>query len=213
MGREARCRVEFNEAVAEGKALLETDELVFRPGLRGVPGSTGAFKLRIRFAEMISVEATDGHLEVSFPGGTARFDLGTPSEAARWAERIKNPPTLMDKLDVKPGARVAVLGVEDEQFRSDLRRRAGEIVERGPADIVIFGVDEMGDLPALGEMEDWIQPDGAIWAVWRKARKELTENHVREAALAAGLVDVKVARFSDTHSALKLVVPKARRRG
>jgi hypothetical protein len=61
-------------------------------------------------------------------------------------------------------------------------------------------------------MEDWIQPDGAIWAVWRKARKELTENHVREAALAAGLVDVKVARFSETHSALKLVVPKARRR-
>lgn len=32
------------------------------------------------------------------------------------------------------------------------------------------------------------------------------------AALAAGLVDVKVARFSATHSALKLVVPKARRR-
>jgi hypothetical protein len=39
----------------------------------------------------------------------------------------------------------------------------------------------------------------------------LNENHVREAALDAGLVDVKVARFSATHSALKLVVPKAKR--
>ena len=38
MGREARCRVEFNGEVAEGKALLETDELVFRPRVRGVPG-------------------------------------------------------------------------------------------------------------------------------------------------------------------------------
>ena len=212
MGREASCRVEFNEAVAEGKALLETDELVFRPGLRGVPGSTGAFKLRIRFTEMTSVEAVDGRLEVTFPDGTARFELEAPSEAARWAERIKNPRTLMDKLGVKPGARVAVLGVDDERFWSALSARTGEIVDQGPADVVVWGVDEAGDLPALGEMEDWIQPDGAIWAVWRKARRELTENHVREAALAAGLVDVKVARFSDTHSALKLVVPKAHRR-
>jgi hypothetical protein len=47
--------------------------------------------------------------------------------------------------------------------------------------------------------------------VWVKGRKELNENHVREAALDAGLVDVKVARFSETHSALKLVVPRARR--
>jgi hypothetical protein len=52
---------------------------------------------------------------------------------------------------------------------------------------------------------------GALWAVWAKGRKELNENHVREAALDAGLVDVKVARFSATHSALKLVVPKAKR--
>jgi hypothetical protein len=47
--------------------------------------------------------------------------------------------------------------------------------------------------------------------VWAKGRKELNENHVRDAALDAGLVDVKVARFSATHSALKLVVPKAKR--
>ena len=52
---------------------------------------------------------------------------------------------------------------------------------------------------------------GALWAVWAKGRKELNENHVRDAALAAGVVDVKVARFSPTHSALKLVVPKAKR--
>jgi len=31
------------------------------------------------------------------------------------------------------------------------------------------------------------------------------------AALDSGLVDVKAARFSATHSALKLVVPKAER--
>jgi hypothetical protein len=72
-------------------------------------------------------------------------------------------------------------------------------------------VDEAADLGRLPALTDWIFPAGALWAVWRKGRKELNEHHVREAALDAGLVDVKVARFSDTHSALKLVVPKARR--
>jgi hypothetical protein len=201
MGREARCRVRFNDEVGEGKALLETDELVFR----------GSFRLRIRFSDMASVEAVDGRLQVSFPGGTAAFELGTP-EAGRWAERILHPPTLLDKLDVKPGARVAVLGVEEESFWAALHGRTGEIVSGGPADVVVWAVDGVAQLGALAEMEDWIQPDGAIWAVWRKGRSELTENHIREAALSSGLVDVKVARFSDSHSALKLVVPKARRR-
>ena len=57
----------------------------------------------------------------------------------------------------------------------------------------------------------WIEPAGAVWAVWPKGRKDLNENHVREAAFDAGLVDVKVVRFSATHSGLKLVIPKAKR--
>jgi hypothetical protein len=40
---------------------------------------------------MASVEAVDGRLEVSFPDGTAAFELG-PAEAERWAERILHPP-------------------------------------------------------------------------------------------------------------------------
>ena|GEM_PF-6467788 len=47
--------------------------------------------------------------------------------------------------------------------------------------------------------------------MWPKGRRAFNEHHVREAALDAGLVDVKIARFSETHSALKLVVPKAKR--
>lgn len=202
MGREARCTVRFGEQTSEGKALLETDELVFR----------GDFKLAIPFRDMASVEARDGRLEVSFPGGTAIFELGR--EAEGWAQRILNPPSLMDKLGVNPGHRVAVLGVDDVDFWTALRRRTDEICEgvpAGPVDVVVWQLDTLAELAGLPAMEEWIRPDGAIWAVWRKGRPELTENHVREAALDAGLVDVKVARFSTTHSALKLVIPKARR--
>lgn len=191
--------------MSEGKALLEADEVVFR----------GDFRLKIAFKAMSRVEAGDGRLEIDWADGQAVFELGSP-EAERWAERITNPPSLMDKLGIKPGARVAVLAVDDEGFWKDLRARTDEVSDggpTGPCDVVVWGVDDAAEMAGLSAMEEWIRPDGAVWAVWRKGRKELSENHIRDAALAAGLVDVKVARFSATHSALKLVIPKARRGG
>jgi hypothetical protein len=205
MGREARCTARFGEKVSEGKALLETDDVVFR----------GEFRLRIPFRATFRVEAVDGRLEIDWADGQVVFELGT-LEAERWAQRITNPPRLMDKLGIKVGARVAVLAVDDGDFWKELRDRTEEVSDGGPAepcDVVVWGVDDAAELAGLSAMEDWIRPDGAIWTVWRKGRKELTENHVRDAALAVGLVDVKVARFSATHSALKLVIPKARRGG
>ena len=119
--------------------------------------------------------------------------------------------SLLDKLGVKDGMRVAVLDIDDEEFASELAARVVDAVAQGPADIVVWGVEEAADLARLPSLIDWIRPTGAVWAVWPKGRKELNENHVRDAALDAGLVDVKVARFSATHSALKLVIPKAKR--
>ena len=76
---------------------------------------------------------------------------------------------------------------------------------------MVWPIDELADLARLPSLIGWIEPAGAVWAVWPKGRKDLNENHVREAALDAGLVDVKVVRFSATHSGLKLVIPKAKR--
>ncbi len=205
MGREERCCVRHGNSVSEGKALLETDEVVFR----------GEFRLRIPFRDMTRVEALDGHLTIDWPAGRAVFELGSP-EAERWAGRITNPPNLMDKLGVKAGARVAVVAIDDEEFWKDLRARTDKVSEggqAGPSDLVVYGVDDVAELAGISALEEWIRPDGVLWMVWPKGRKELTENHIRDAALAAGLVDVKVARFSATHSALKLVIPKARRGG
>ena len=54
MGQEARCTLRFGNKVSEGKALLETDELVFR--------GDGGVRQRVPFSEMRSVEANDGDL-------------------------------------------------------------------------------------------------------------------------------------------------------
>ncbi len=56
-----------------------------------------------------------------------------------------------------------------------------------------------------------IKPDGAIWIVRPKGRKEITEAETMAAGKRAGLVDVKVVSFSDVHTAEKFVIPVAKR--
>ena len=51
-----------------------------------------------------------------------------------------------------------------------------------------------------------------VWVISPKNRKDLRDIEVIAAGKAAGMVDVKVARFSESHTALKFVVPKAERR-
>ncbi len=56
---------------------------------------------------------------------------------------------------------------------------------------------------------------GSVWVAWPKKASgvatDLSENGVRERALALGLVDVKVCAIDETWSGLKLVVPVAKR--
>jgi hypothetical protein len=120
---------------------------------------------------------------------------------------------LLDKLGVKPGMRVSVIDVPDGKFVADMAARGADVstTRQARSDLLLVGFEDRERLTRLGAHRDFIVPDGAIWAVWPKGRKELTENHVRDAALDAGLVDVKVVAFSETLSALKLVIRKADR--
>lgn len=116
---------------------------------------------------------------------------------------------LLDKLGVKPGSRVAVLNLDDAEFLARLRERTKDIVlgkPSRPCDIVFVGADEMRDLQRLKRVKSWIEPNGAIWVVRRKgADRRLLDTDLIAAGLDAGLVDNKIASFSDTHSAMRFV--------
>ena len=77
--------------------------------------------------------------------------------------------------------------------------------------LIVLGVTTRRDLGRLEVALRSLDRDGAVWVVWPKGRRELTEDHIRAAALEAGLVDVKVMAFSTALSALMLVIPVAKR--
>lgn len=204
MGSEAVSRVSYKGRVSEGKALLETSEIIFRGG---------DFRLKIPFNQIASLDAAEGELHVGYDGSVAVFELGRDAE--KWAEKIRNPRGLMDKLGVKPGMKVAVLGVEDAEFLTQLRDRAGEPSCSEPvsdADVVFYEADSVEDLARLRTLRGAIKPVGGVWVVSPKGKTaQIKDTDVMAAAREAGLVDNKVVGFSATHTALKLVIPKADR--
>ena len=202
MGSEAICRVSFKGETSEGKALLETAELIFR----------GGFRLKIPFNQIASLDASEAKLRVGYDGGVAVFELGRNAE--KWAEKIRNPRSLLDKLGVKPGMTVAVVGVDDDGFMAQLRGLVDE-PRREPvpgADLIFYEADRVDDLVRLLDLRRAIKPAGGIWVVSPKGKGAVLKDvEVMAAAREAGLVDNKVVSFSDTHTALKLVIPKAQR--
>ena len=205
MGQEAACRVRWGGKTAAGKALLESEELIFRE-------RRGDFRLRIPFRAMKSVTAADGTLRIAGPEGVAEFELGP--QAAKWAERILHPKSRIDKLGVRPDAVVSCVGLSDNGLLGELRERTSEIAlgkPRRDSDWIFLGTESKDDFKRIGPLVKSLKKSGGLWIVYPKGQKHITENDVLAAGRKAGLKDVKVVSFSATHTGLKFVIPVARR--
>ena len=202
VGREANATLKLGRRTpVAGKALLETSELIFR----------GPERLRISFKDITGVEAKGGQLRITHNGGDATFELGDQAEI--WAEKIKHPKSRIEKLGIKPEHRVAVYAIADSAFIRELKSRAMSVsVGRSvkDADAIFVGASKLDDL-RLADRVPSLKRDGAIWTVTPKGKGGIKDTDIMAAGKAAGLVDVKVVSFSDTHSANKFVIPKAKR--
>jgi hypothetical protein len=125
-------------------------------------------------------------------------------------ERVYTTP-LLDKLGIRPGMRVALIDIDDAEIRALIADRTSDVTEGWPepdTDVVLLGADTLGALAPLEAIAACIRPNGAIWVVSRKGKAAtLRDTDVIGAAKAARLVDNKVASFSPTHTALRLVIP------
>ena len=202
MGNEVTCTVRFGRQESTGKALLETSEILFR----------GDFRLKIPFGEMKSVKAADGELLLEFPGGKAVFVLG--AQAEKWAHKILHPKTPFEKLGVKEGQKVSALAIADSGFLKQLKDRVGQLAtgkSLNDCDVLFFGAETASELANIKKLMAFLKKDGALWIVYPKGQKVITEGDVLAAGRKAGLKDIKVVGFSETHTALKFVLPLAKR--
>ena len=115
------------------------------------------------------------------------------------------------KLGIKPGHRVLLLSAP-EPFELDLPEdvKVGRAA-RGKADVIVSFHTERADLARrMPKLREVMEPAAGLWIAWpKRASKvptDLTENVVRELALANALVDNKVAALDERWSGLRLVI-------
>lgn len=203
MGNELKGAVRTGKERHQGKILLERSELIFR-------GTD--YRLKIAFAEIRDVKATNGELRVRTRNGVLIFEVGTAAE--KWREKILHPKTRAEKLGVKQGTKVVLLGEFKADFVKELQTTGAEIARAGRsanADQTFFAADSKTALAAIEELAKKMNGPEALWVVYAKGKKDLSQNDVIGAGRRAGLKDVKVVGFSSTHTALKFVIPLEKR--
>ncbi len=201
MGLEANCIAWLDGQVSEGKAQLESEQVIFR----------GEFKITVPFHSIRRLSESEGKLSIFFGAGTLVLDLG--GLAPKWEHKIRNPKPLLDKLGVKPGMKVSVQGVRDAGFLKGLVQKDIQVSKKRAkmSDIIFLQVDSKSDLRFVHSAAKNLVQNGALWIIYPKGKQELKQKDIFKAGKSANLVDVKIVSFSSTYSALKFVIPVSMR--
>jgi hypothetical protein len=138
--------------------------------------------------------------------------LGAAAE--KWRDKILHPKSRIEKLGIKPEGAVSVLGSFDPEFLEELKRLAGTLIKdkvAADSDAVFFAADSVRTLSRVAKIAKSLKGATALWIVYPKGQKTITESNVIAAGRKTGLKDVKVVGFSPTHTALKFLIPHAGR--
>lgn len=203
MGQEVETTLRFEGRILEGIALLEGDALIFR----------GGATLTVKFSEILAVEASGGWLDLKTSRGLMLLELGAKAET--WAEKIKNPRALVERLGVDAHKKVALVGKVDASLRADVEATGAKVAKsaRGKDfDLVFLAASTKKDLEKLPSLREMIKDDGAIWVVYPRGTEELRERDVLIAGRTLELTDNKAAKVDEELMATRFVIPASRRK-
>jgi hypothetical protein len=213
MGYEAKCRVRVDDRAgnvreADGTVLIETDEVIVR----------GEARVRVPRTSIERVTSRGGTVTITSPAAIVSLTLPADA-AAKLKTRLEAPPkALIDKLDVKPGARVWVRDVDDDVLLTQLEERTPNVIRAargGPGascDVVFVGVSSEKELDRIDRVVPAMRDAGAIWVVHPRGPGGVADTAIYARAKILGLTATKVARISATLTGEKLVRPLAARR-
>lgn len=122
---------------------------------------------------------------------------------------------LLVKLGVKPGQRVAIVELAEPWFEAELAGAGAAVVNGAPGaglDHVFYLVSMPPELDRLTELRSWIRQNGTIWVIREKgSARRVSDADVIAAGARHRLVDNKIASFSESLAAMRLVIRLAER--
>jgi hypothetical protein len=166
MGQERESTLRIAKKRIEGEALLETSEIIFRP-------IDGSKRLKFAFADIVkSVKAVDGELRFHTEEGPAVLELGPAAE--KWAEKILHPKSRVEKLGVKSGMQLSLIGKFDDGFRKEVGAAtknisAGKIAAN--SELIFVGLDSAEGLDDVAKIAKSVKGAAGCGSCIQKGRK------------------------------------------
>jgi hypothetical protein len=197
MGREAKVVYRAGKERAEVRAHLDSAALEL----------TGGKKLKIALADVRKANAEGDALKVETK--TEKFELALGAkEAAAWAKKILNPPTLADKLGLKADTKVLLVGERieeiDEAAAKAERATTLTAAKAKTANVILLMLAPETAERQIAAAAKALPKGTALWLVYTKGTKPNGDTIIMTAR-KAGLKDTKVARISETHAALRFI--------
>jgi hypothetical protein len=123
---------------------------------------------------------------------------------------VASTKSRMDKIGVKGGMRVAVMGVKDPTLSAELAEKgAVPVTQLSDLDLLFYAADSAQALARVDALVPMLAEGGALFIVSAKGKAGTVKGpEVMEAAKARGLADGKVVAFSGTHSSLRFTRAK-----
>jgi hypothetical protein len=201
MGREAKTEYADARERVHVRAHLDTQAVEL----------SGGKKLTVPFAAIRAATVEGDDLKIVAAGARFALRLGA-KEAALWAKKILNPPSLADKLGIKADKRVVLIGAVPAEIADAAKAAKATTAAAKPpkafaADIAIVMLAPGREEVLIAAAAKPLVAPHALWFVYEKGRA-VNGDDVIALARKAGLKDTKVARVSDTHAALRFVSGK-----
>jgi hypothetical protein len=118
---------------------------------------------------------------------------------------------LVEKLGVKPDSTLVLIGAPEGAERLLEPLPSGTTLRqsnRGRREMTIWFVTSRRELQRRFDTVAKAVAEGTLWMAWPKrssgVETDLTEDVIRDVALAAGMVDTKVCAIDETWSGLRL---------
>ena len=199
MGSELVAIIKVGRKKFTAKVLLESNSLIIR----------GVERKVIPFEQMHSLLLKSAILKFSFKKKTYHIHLG--DTAAAWFNKIKNPKSVLDKIGFTSDSKTALFNISDTNFTRAVKRKTdGVSIDTSVknSDIIIVEANNRLELEKIFGLKKHLRMNGALWIVFTKGKSAaIKDTEVMETGKRFGLVDVKVVGFSETHTALKFVIP------
>jgi hypothetical protein len=193
MGREAHCVCQCGNEQGTVHALLESRDIILRGDLRR----------RLPIDTLTDLRAAADGLHFTSGAEAVCLHLDAP-EAAAWARKITTPPpSLRDKLGIRPDTKAVLFG--DLQVPEIEAALAGSrTAAAADAELAIALVADADDLAGALRAHRKLRAGVPLWIVHPKGRGvPFGETAVRTALRGAGYIDTKVAAVSARFTATR----------